>query len=60
MPLLPSVYSYLLGNDEPHWRDLMLDAPQKYKNYSAMLHMTPDDIENMWLVRKRAISKSLR
>jgi hypothetical protein len=50
MPLLPSVYSYLLGNDDVHWRDLMLDAPQKYKNYMMMLSMPPDEIEMVMML----------
>eukprot|EP01043_Picozoa_sp_COSAG02_P108359 COSAG02_NODE_44392_length_366_cov_1.483146_1_plen_38_part_01 len=34
MPLLPSVYSFLL---QKHlvWRDVMLDAPKVYAGYTA-------------------------
>lgn len=53
MPLLPSVYSFLL---QKHlvWRDVMLDAPKVYAGYTAppngLLAMSPEEVEAIWMV----------
>ena len=49
MPLLPSVYSYLL-DVELNWRDMMLDAPKVYTSYMQMLAMPPDEVEFLMMV----------
>ena len=49
MPLLPSVYSYLLDK-ELNWRDMMLDAPKVYTSYMQMLAMAPDEVEFLCFV----------
>lgn len=54
MPLLPSVYSYLLDK-QLVWRDLMLDAPKVYASYTAPPHgilaMPPEEVEYVMMVR---------
>ena len=52
MPLLPSVYSFLLKSDL-QWRDVMLDAPKVYTGYippNGLLAMSPEDVEAIWMV----------
>ena len=53
MPLLPSVYTFLLNNEDLQWRDVMLDAPKVYTGYippNGLLGMSPEDIEAIWMV----------
>ena len=45
LPLLPSVYAYLVGQRPPYWRELMLDDPADYKSTVQILEMPADQLE---------------
>eukprot|EP01048_Picozoa_sp_COSAG05_P000496 COSAG05_NODE_13_length_36464_cov_294.169449_22_plen_855_part_00 len=47
IPLLPSVYRFLLQQPMQSWRDLALDDPRTFKSFEDVLAMAPEELETL-------------